>query len=103
YFTLCNAGSEPDALIAVASVDAAAAEMHESGQDDNGMMSMTPVSSIDLPPGKKVSLAPGGYHVMLIGLYQPLVEGGEASLTLKFRHAPPITIKATARPPGQTN
>lgn len=103
YFTLCNATGEPDALVGVSTPEAGAAEMHESTQTDDGMMTMSPVSSLDLPPGEPVRFAPGGYHVMLIGLFQPIAAGDELSLTLKFRNAPPETIKAVAKAPGVIN
>jgi copper(I)-binding protein len=54
---------------------------------DNGVMKMRPVESVDLPPGQKVTLKPGGYHIMLSGLAKPLAEGQSFPLTLDFAKA----------------
>lgn len=58
----------------------------DMGGDMGGMgeMVMRQVESIDLPAGTKVSLAPGGYHVMLIDLVKPLTAGQTFDLTLEF-------------------
>jgi periplasmic copper chaperone A len=69
------------ALVAVASPAAARAELHSTSMDD-GVMRMRPVGKIELPAGKAVKLAPGGLHVMLIELKQPLKRGEKVPLTL---------------------
>ena len=54
----------------------------------NGVMTMRPVADgIALPPGRKVTLSPGGYHIMLTGLKAPLKEGEMLHVTLKFEKA----------------
>ena len=54
---------------------------------ENGVMRMFPVDSVDLPAGKPVKLAPGGYHVMLMGLQKPLNAGDTVPLQLTFELA----------------
>jgi copper(I)-binding protein len=54
---------------------------------DNGVMKMRQVDGIDLPAGKTVALKPGGYHIMLTGLAQPLAAGQSFPLTLDFAKA----------------
>jgi periplasmic copper chaperone A len=51
-------------------------------QNENGMMKMREVKSIELPAGKHVNLHDSGYHLMLNGLKDPLKEGGAVPLTL---------------------
>jgi len=68
-------------LVAVASPAAARAEMHSTTQEA-GVMKMRPLEKIELPAGKAVKLAPGGLHVMLIGLKQPLKRGDKVPVTL---------------------
>ena len=70
---------------------AASAEAHESFTD-NGIVKMRPAPSLAIPAGKVVTFAPGGYHVMLVGLKQPLVAGQSFPLTLTFAHAAPVTV-----------
>lgn len=79
-----------------ASVDpsiAASVEVHETvpaeGDDSEegmGMMMMQEVEAIELPAGETVSLEPGGFHIMLIDLAQPLEVGQKFDLTLNFEN-----------------
>ena len=77
--------SEVDAaLVAVASPAAGKTELHTMSMD-GGVMRMRPVAKIDLPAKKAVKLAPGGLHVMLLDIRQPLKEGDKVPLTLTIR------------------
>jgi hypothetical protein len=64
-------------------------------------MSMRKVDSIPVPAGGTVDLVPGGYHVMLMGLRQPLADGAKVPLTLVFEKAGEIKIEVTVRQPLQ--
>jgi periplasmic copper chaperone A len=86
YATLTNTGGRPDRLVGVSSPIAASAMLHRSAEKD-GMMTMSHVSSLELPPGKAVVLAPGGYHLMLVGLNTPLAPGAAAPVELTFERA----------------
>lgn len=57
------------------------AELHIMSMDD-GVMRMRRIESVDLPAGETVKFKPGGYHVMLLDLKQPLEAGGKFALTL---------------------
>ncbi|MDD2684922.1 MAG: copper chaperone PCu(A)C [Gallionella sp.] len=61
----------------------AVAELH-SMTHENGVMKMREVKSIELPAGKAVNLAEGGYHLMLLGLKKPLQAGENVPLTLNI-------------------
>ena len=63
---------------------------------------MRRVEGIALGAGKSVVLKPGGYHVMLMQLKQPLKEGDLVKLTLVFEKAGPIEVDATVEPVGAT-
>ena len=54
---------------------------------EGGVMKMYPVDGVDLPAGKTVKLAPGGYHVMLMGLNAPLQAGRSIPVKLTFELA----------------
>jgi len=73
------------ALVAVASPAAARAELHSMALED-GVMKMRPLERIELPAGTAVKLAPGGLHVMLIDLKQPLQRGEKVPITLTVLH-----------------
>jgi copper(I)-binding protein len=70
------------ALVGASSPAAAVSEIHEMKMD-GGIMKMRAVARLDLPAGKPVQLAPGGYHVMLMKLKQPLKKGESVPLTLQ--------------------
>jgi periplasmic copper chaperone A len=75
--------AEADTLMSVTTPIADRIEMHSSSEE-NGMMKMRPMQRVSLEAGKVFSFEPGGAHLMLIGLRQPLVAGMKFPLTLKF-------------------
>lgn len=68
-------------LKAVSSPAAGVAELHSMKMED-GVMRMRALPYLDLPAGKPVSLAPGGYHIMLMELRKPLAKGDTLPLSL---------------------
>jgi len=88
-----------DRLVGVTSPAARAVELHVS-RDEAGIMTMRPVDALPLPPGVAVSLAPGGYHAMLIDLVRPLHLGDHFPLTLRFAGAGDVTIEVVVERPG---
>ena len=72
----------------------------EDGDMDmgDGEMAMTMQEMADglpLPAGETVSLEPGGYHIMLLDLVEPLEIDQEFELTLDFENADDMTITVT--------
>lgn len=68
-------------LLAAASPVASVVEIHEMKMEGS-TMKMAAIAALDLPAGQTVALKPGGYHVMLMGLKQPLAAGDTVPLTL---------------------
>jgi periplasmic copper chaperone A len=68
-------------LVAASSPAAGVVEIHEMAMEGN-VMKMRAVPGLDLPAGKAVELKPGGYHVMLLELKQPLKTGETVPVTL---------------------
>lgn len=99
FLFLRNEGDQPDRLIAAASPVAAVVELH-THRSVAGMMQMRAVPAIDLPARGMVQLRPGGLHVMLIDLAEPLVEGQTFPVTLTFERAGSVTVTATVLDPG---
>ncbi len=58
----------------------------------SGMMTMQPIESLPLPAGKAIALKPGGYHIMLIDIVEPLTVGTTIKVTLTFAKAKPMVI-----------
>ncbi len=101
YFVVRNAGDLSDAIIRVETSVADTAELH-SVTLDGGVMRMRAVDSIPVPAGGEAVLEPGGYHVMLIGIRQALVDGESVPLTLRLRSGNSVQVVAPVRsgPPG---
>lgn len=73
-------------LVAARSPAAANVEVHEMAMQGQ-MMRMRQIPALALPKARAVALAPGGYHLMLIGLKQPLGAGQQVAITLVFEDA----------------
>lgn len=92
YLSLVNRGSAPDRLVAANSPAAEKTELH-AHINEGGVMRMKAVDTISVAPGERLSLRPGGLHVMLIDLKAPLREGSRLSLTLRFAGAGDVTVE----------
>ena len=103
YFIIRNEGMNADRLLSVDSPIAKLAQLHRHLNQD-GMMSMQPVDSVEIAPGSQVTFAPMGYHVMLLELQDrsALRDGQRFPLTLHFEQAGDITLNVAvhARPPA---
>jgi copper(I)-binding protein len=102
YFVVQNASATPDKLIGVASPAAGSAEIHQMAMD-GGMMKMRAVTAADIPSGGKLELKPGGYHLMLLDLKQPLKPGDKVPLTLTFEGAGTIEVSVEVEAMGATH
>jgi hypothetical protein len=91
YVTIENKGSAPDRLIAVSGDVAGKIEIHEMAVK-NGVMTMRPLENgLAIAPGKTVKFAPGGLHLMMIDLKNPLKQGDKVAVTLEFEKAGKVT------------
>lgn len=99
YMTLTNDGRAPDRLLRVSSPAAERAELHTHLNDD-GVVRMRPVSAIEVEPGSSIVLAPGGLHVMLFGLKQPLAAGTRFPLRLTFERGGEVEVIVQVRGAG---
>lgn len=78
--------SEDTRLVGVSSTAAGIAEIHEMKMEGN-VMKMRPIEALALPAGQAVELRPGGYHLMLMQLPQPLEAGTTIPVSLSFEDA----------------
>lgn len=92
YLTIENKGSAADRLVAVSGEIASKIEVHEMATID-GVMKMRPLDKgLAIEPGKTVKLAPGGYHLMMMDLKNPLKQGDHVPLTLEFEKAGKVQV-----------
>ena len=98
YLTLLNHSRVADRLIGADSPKAARVSLHRSSMAGGVMTMQAMPGGLDLPPGRSVALAPGGYHLMLEGLRSGLKAGDHYPLTVRFAHSPPRTVQVEVRP-----
>ena len=97
YLTIRS--STPDRLVSVSSPVAKKAELHTMSME--GMvMKMRPLAGLDIAAGQPVTLKPGGEHIMLLGLSEPLREGQSFPLTLTFEKAGMREVIVAVEKPG---
>ena len=100
YLSITNHGVTADRLLAVESSLARKTELHTMDVT-NGVMKMRQIDDgIAIPPGKTVQLAPGGFHVMLIGLKAPLNADENYQVTLTFEKAGKVNLTGLAKRPA---
>lgn len=107
FVTIRNTGTQEDRLVAASSPAAARVELHTSLREGD-VMRMRPVETIAVPAGGSVTLAPGGMHLMLLGLTRSMEVGQTIPLTLRFERAGQVTVNlavqaAGARTPAQAH
>lgn len=95
FMTLKNPDAKPDALVSVASPMAKSVQIHRSGMA-GGMSSMKPLDRVAVPAGGSVTFAPGGYHLMLLGLTKGVKVGDAVPATLTFASGAKVTVSFVA-------
>jgi len=99
YMTLRNTGAQADRLVAASTPIARTVELHTHIRYGE-VMRMRPVADIPVAAGQTVRLRPGGLHVMLIGLTEPLRQGAMVPLTLRFERAGEATVQLEIQAAG---
>jgi copper(I)-binding protein len=92
YLTIENKGSTPDRLVSGSTSAAKKIEIHEMAMN-NDVMTMRPIDGgLVIEPGKAVKLAPGGYHLMLLELHNPIKQGDALAVILTFERAGKVKV-----------
>lgn len=100
YMTITNTGTAPDRLLGGSVPFAHAVQVHEMTVE-NGMMKMGEIpGGLAIAPGETVTLAPGGYHLMFMGLSEAPAAGGTVPVTLRFEAAGEVTLDLPVAPMG---
>ncbi|WP_431283852.1 copper chaperone PCu(A)C [Humitalea sp. 24SJ18S-53] len=98
FMTLRSTGAG-DRLLSASSPAARTVELHTAIRDGE-VMRMRPVTDIPVAAGQSVTLAPGGFHIMLIGLTQPMAAGSRVPLTLRFERGGEVTVELAVERAG---
>lgn len=96
FMIIKNAGSVDRKLINAESTAAKTVQLHNHF-NENGVMKMRQVESIDVKANAQAELKPGSYHVMLIDMKAELKEGDSVPITLIFDDGTKTTITAPVR------
>jgi copper(I)-binding protein len=99
FVELRNRGGEADRLVGGSTPAAGAVEIHAMIMD-GPVTRMRRQDGVDIPAGGSVGLAPGGTHLMLVGLEAPLEVGSSLPLSLEFEKAGPTQLVVQVRPIG---
>ncbi len=92
YMTITNKGTTADRLVSASSPAAGEVGIHKMTEQD-GIMKMRKVDGgLPIEAGKTVSLAPDGYHLMLMQLKAPLKKGDKVPVTLTFEKAGKVDV-----------
>jgi copper(I)-binding protein len=92
YLMIVNHGSTVDRLMQASTPLAEQVQFHQE-IDDNGVMQMRELPTVNIDPGASVTFKPSAMHIMIIGLKQQLKEGQTLPLTLQFEKAGKIDLQ----------
>ena len=93
YMTIRNGSQDPVQIQELESPIALKSELHTTEMYD-GMMSMRRVDNLQINPGEAVELKPGGYHIMLMGLTQPIAANSEIPIIITFSNGEQKSVMA---------
>ncbi|RXF73600.1 copper chaperone PCu(A)C [Hansschlegelia zhihuaiae] len=100
YLTIMNHGGEADRLVSVTVPFAEKAEIHESSME-GGVARMREIEGgVAIAPGETVDFAPGGKHLMFVGLTKPLAKGEKVKGELVFEKAGKVEVEFAVEAAG---
>lgn len=103
YFTVQNNSGGADRLIGGTAEVSNIFELHEMAMDGGVMKMRSLDKGIEVAPGGKVELKPGGYHIMFIDLKRPLKDGESFKGELVFEKAGRVPVTFKVMPIGSTS
>lgn len=92
FMVITNKGKQPDRLLSAASDIAAVTQLHATIREGNVMQMREQAQGVVIPAANRVAFAPGGLHVMFIGLKAPLAPGQMVKLKLNFEKAGAVDV-----------
>jgi periplasmic copper chaperone A len=99
FMRLVNQGKEPDRLIGGKTDAAKTVEVHETVMEGDVMKMQMLADGLEVPAQGEVSLEPGSYHVMLIGIQRDLKVGDKISIELQFEKSGTMNVEAQVKEP----
>ena len=102
YLAITNKGTTPDRLVSASSPAAQTVQVHEMKMDGNIMRMREVEHGLEIAPGATIKLAPGGLHLMMMGLKGPFKQGTTVPVTLVFEKAGRIDVELAVGSIGAT-
>jgi hypothetical protein len=99
YMEIRNTGAQPDRLLAASTPLAQRVEMHVT-QREGEVMRMRQVKDFEIPARERVTLRPGGSHLMLVDITRPLKKGERFAVTLRFERAGELQVEVEVQDLG---
>lgn len=99
YMEIRNRAAQPDRLLSASTAVAKRVEMHVT-QREGEVMKMRQVQSFEIPARERYALRPGGSHLMLVDLVQPLEKGERFTMKLRFERAGELDIELEVQERG---
>jgi copper(I)-binding protein len=100
FLSITNKGDKADRLLSAKSDVAKVVEVHEMSMVKDVMKMQQLVDGLPIEPGQTVELKPGGFHLMLIGLHNPIAQDQMVKITLQFEHAGEVDVMFPAAQMG---
>lgn len=97
YVEINNKAAQSDKLVSASTTGVNRVELHTI-ITENGVAKMREVPGIEVPASGTVKLAPGGYHIMFLGLTDPFKAGATLPVTLKFEKAGEVKVNFEIKP-----
>nr|CAX83903.1 conserved uncharacterized protein [uncultured bacterium] len=99
YMMIHNGSGKEVSIVSATSPAFAKVEMHETVTTKEGMSTMKAMERMTVQPGGQLTLAPGGYHLMLIAPVKALKSKDKVPLTLKLEDGSLVQVEAEVRAP----
>lgn len=100
YLKVTNTGDAADTLIGGSAAFARKVEIHAMEMTDDVMRMAKLDPGLVIEPGETVMLEPGGFHVMLMGMTEKMIEGDTVTITLEFQNAGAVDVVFPVQPVG---
>jgi len=92
YLEIRNRGSQPDRLLSAATALAKRVELHVT-EHAADVAKMRQLRAFEVPARERLTLRPGGAHLMLVDLVRPLKKGERFAMTLRFERAGELEVQ----------
>lgn len=92
FMTIDNEGDRQVTLTGASSPVAGKVELHEMVMQDGAKVMREMTGGLEIPAGRGQMLMPGGHHIMLMGLTDPLQPGDEVDVTLEFASGDEVAL-----------